>query len=333
MIPVRAIVRAIVLARERFVKKEYFLGHGRPASACALCVPRSPSLFEERLPYRSSCSTDLGNFLFAKLEWIVREARRRDEQVPRTALPEANFQEMLPHRVLLPRLSTSQRAHASGMGEQRTGRERTAVAIQKFVQHVASLHADGDIGFSKEYEFIQSESGKFTAENSQYVENKAKNRYLNILAYDHTRVQLLSCGGGPPKKGHDYVNANYIDGWQRTRAYIGTQGPLPPTFDGFWRMVWEQRVSIIVMITNLVERGRKKCDMYWPKKGSETYGCIQVTLLREDVMATYTIRTLQIRHMKVKKRKNGVNMGERIIWQYHYTGWPDHGVPDIRYPF
>lgn len=60
--------------------------------------------------------------------------------------------------------------------------ERTAVAIQKFVQHVASLHADGDIGFSKEYEFIQSESGKFTAENSQYVENKAKNRYLNILA-------------------------------------------------------------------------------------------------------------------------------------------------------
>lgn len=75
-------VRAIVLAGERFVKKEYFLGHGRPASA--LCVPRSPSLFEERLPYHSSCSTDLGNFLSAKLEWIVREARRRDEEVPRT---------------------------------------------------------------------------------------------------------------------------------------------------------------------------------------------------------------------------------------------------------
>ncbi|XP_076676984.1 putative receptor-type tyrosine-protein phosphatase mosPTP-1 isoform X3 [Andrena cerasifolii] len=211
--------------------------------------------------------------------------------------------------------------------------ERTAVAIQKFVQHVTSLHTDGDIGFSKEYEFIQSETGKFTAENSQYVENKAKNRYLNILAYDHTRVQLLSCGGGPPKKGHDYVNANYIDGWQRTRAYIGTQGPLPPTFDGFWRMVWEQRVSIVVMITNLVERGRKKCDMYWPKKGSETYGCIQVTLLREDVMATYTIRTLQVRHLKqVKKRKNGVDMGERIVWQYHYTGWPDHGVPEHPLP-
>ncbi|KAI4504305.1 hypothetical protein M0802_000776 [Mischocyttarus mexicanus] len=185
--------------------------------------------------------------------------------------------------------------------------ERTAVSIQQFVQHVAKLHVDGDIGFSKEYEIIQSESGGYTVENSQFVENKAKNRYLNILAYDHTRVQLLSCGGGPPKKGQDYVNANYIDGWQCTQAYIGTQGPLPPTFDGFWRMVWEQQ-------------------------GSETYGYIQVTLIREDIMATYTIRTLQIRHLKIKKKKNGISMGERTIWQYHYTGWPDHGVPDHPLP-
>ncbi|XP_048512163.1 tyrosine-protein phosphatase 99A-like isoform X2 [Athalia rosae] len=210
--------------------------------------------------------------------------------------------------------------------------ERTAVAMQNFAQHVAALHADGDIGFSKEYELIQSDGGDYTVENSQYAENKTKNRYLNILAYDHTRVQLLSCGGGPPKKGQDYVNANYIDGWQRSRAYIGTQGPLPPTFDGFWRMVWEQRVSIVVMITNLVERGRRKCDMYWPKEGTETYGHIQVTLMREDIMATYTVRTLHIRHLKVKKKKNGTNMGERTVLQYHYTGWPDHGVPDHPLP-
>ncbi|XP_023290155.1 tyrosine-protein phosphatase 99A [Orussus abietinus] len=210
--------------------------------------------------------------------------------------------------------------------------ERTAVAVQQFAQHVTELHADGDIGFSKEYELIQLDTGSYTVENSEYAENKTKNRYLNILAYDHTRVQLLSCGGGPPKKGQDYVNANYIDGWQRARAYIGTQGPLPPTFDGFWRMVWEQRVSIIVMITNLVERGRKKCDMYWPKEGSETYGHIQVSLMREDVMATYTVRTLHIRHLKIKKKKNGTNMGERTVLQYHYTGWPDHGVPDHPLP-
>ncbi|XP_057323850.1 tyrosine-protein phosphatase 99A-like isoform X1 [Microplitis mediator] len=210
--------------------------------------------------------------------------------------------------------------------------ERTAVPVSQYVQHVAALHADGDIGFSKEFELFPKETELYIADNSKSAENQSKNRYGNIIAYDHSRVRLLPCNGSPSNKGQDYINANYIDGWQRARAYIGTQGPLPGTIDSFWRMVWEQRVSIIVMITNLVERGRPKCDMYWPKEGTETYGNVQVTLIKEDVMATYTIRTLHIRHMKIKKKKNGSNVGERTVYQYHYTGWPDHGVPDHPLP-
>ena len=144
---------------------------------------------------------------------------------------------------------------------------------------------------------------------------------------DHSRVQLRPLPG--QKKTTDYINANYIDGFQQCRGYIGTQGPLPSTFDAFWRMIWEQRVAVIVMITNLVERGRvcstyipqlppvghlfikrpfffpvhlqRKCDMYWPKDlgGVETYGCIQVKLVNEDTRATYTIRSFTIKHLKV----------------------------------
>lgn len=47
-----------------------------------------------------------------------------------------------------------------------------------------------------------------------------------------------------------------LQGYTKTQAYIGTQGPLPSTFDDYWRMIWEQRVCIVVMITNLTERGR-----------------------------------------------------------------------------
>lgn len=89
-------------------------------------------------------------------------------------------------------------------------------------------------------------------------------------------------------------------------------------------MVWEQQVVIVVMITNLIERGRRKCDMYWPKEGTEVYGVISVTLTDENVLATYTVRTFKIKHLKLKKKK-GLS-AEKTVYQYHYTTWPDHGM-------
>ncbi|XP_015928066.1 putative receptor-type tyrosine-protein phosphatase mosPTP-1 isoform X2 [Parasteatoda tepidariorum] len=201
------------------------------------------------------------------------------------------------------------------------------IDVTAWPDHVCSLHADGDIGFSKEYETIQQATDlELSSECSQLMENKNKNRYVNIVAYDHSRVILKILPG--QKKTTDYINANYIDGYNEPNAYIGTQGPLPSTFDDYWRMIWEQKVYIIIMITNLVERGRRKCDMYWPKEGSEIYGIVQVKLTQEIELATYTIRTLVIRNLKVKKKTSS----ERTVYQYHYTNWPDHGVPEHPLP-
>jgi len=207
---------------------------------------------------------------------------------------------------------------------------KTSIPVHLFAKHVIDLHADGDIGFSREFEGVETvrPQEELTSDHSLLSDNKTKNRYYNILAYDHSRVQLFTAPG--QKRSCDYINANYIDGSNQARAYIGTQGPLPNTFEAFWRMVWEQRVAVIVMITNLVERGRRKCDMYWPNEGSETYGVITVKLLKEDIMATYTVRTLQIHHNKVKKKKHGP--ADRLVYQYHYTNWPDHGTPDHPLP-
>lgn len=121
--------------------------------------------------------------------------------------------------------------------------------------------------------------------------NKTKNRYANVVAYDHSRVILRTIEGVP---GSDYINANYLDGYRRSKAYIATQGPLPNTFSDFWRMIWEGNCSCIVMMTKLEERNRLKCDQYWPSRGTETYGSIQVTLLDSLELASYTLRTFSI---------------------------------------
>ncbi|XP_072945754.1 uncharacterized protein [Epargyreus clarus] len=312
-------------------------------------------------------------------------------------------------------------------------------SARAFAAHVAALHADGDIGFSKEYEIVVAKSAALahTSHHSYRPENRMKNRYLNITAYDHSRVCVSAgarcgaagCVGAGRGAACDYVNANFIDGllpaldaaakrrierrlerrarphrqpsvkatkpppnlaegiesaflniefsgiveseeqaedsdsersdddselddvyvdingvprqiklewvvWRR--HYIATQGPTPATLDAFWRMIWQHRVHTLVMITNLVERGRRKCDMYWPAGGrgsSAEFGGVHVTLLYEDVRAAYTVRHLRARGLGVSGSETGSETSEsdsnggRHIVQYHYTVWPDHGTP------
>ncbi|XP_060773049.1 receptor-type tyrosine-protein phosphatase delta-like isoform X2 [Neoarius graeffei] len=195
------------------------------------------------------------------------------------------------------------------------------IPIMDLADHLERLKANDNLKFSQEYESVDP-GQQFTWEHSNLEVNKAKNRYANVIAYDHSRVLLSSIDGIP---GSDYINANYIDGYRKQNAYIATQGSLPETFGDFWRMIWEQRSANIVMMTKLEERSRVKCDQYWPNRGSETYGLIQVTLLDTVELATYCVRTFAL-------YKSGCSE-KREVRQFQFTAWPDHGVPEHPTPF
>ncbi|XP_006710864.1 receptor-type tyrosine-protein phosphatase F isoform X18 [Homo sapiens] len=199
-------------------------------------------------------------------------------------------------------------------------RDHPPIPITDLADNIERLKANDGLKFSQEYESIDP-GQQFTWENSNLEVNKPKNRYANVIAYDHSRVILTSIDGVP---GSDYINANYIDGYRKQNAYIATQGPLPETMGDFWRMVWEQRTATVVMMTRLEEKSRVKCDQYWPARGTETCGLIQVTLLDTVELATYTVRTFAL-------HKSG-SSEKRELRQFQFMAWPDHGVPEYPTP-
>ncbi|KAH0626511.1 hypothetical protein JD844_001535 [Phrynosoma platyrhinos] len=126
-------------------------------------------------------------------------------------------------------------------------------------------------------------------------ENQEKNRYSNVLPYDHARVQLIPRPGDP---NSDYINASYMPGFKRGKEFIAAQGPLRETVYDFWRMIWEQRSTTLVMLTNCVESGRVKCERYWPLDYTPcTYEDISVSVVTETILPDWTVRDFRIKRV------------------------------------
>ncbi|KAM9751563.1 receptor-type tyrosine-protein phosphatase V-like [Menidia menidia] len=181
-----------------------------------------------------------------------------------------------------------------------------------------TLAANDNRGFKQEFREL-NEVGKVLPTRAGELEaNKEKNRYQFVLPYDHCRVRLSVVNNNPYS---DYINANFVPGGGSERDFICTQGPLPNTTADFWRMVWEQNVRIIVMVTALKHKSTVLCDKYWPlEQGTVYHGPFQVTTVARKQGPDYFITTINLRQWD--------SPNDRMITHYHYPSWPDQGVPN-----
>ncbi|XP_040923282.1 receptor-type tyrosine-protein phosphatase H-like isoform X3 [Toxotes jaculatrix] len=191
------------------------------------------------------------------------------------------------------------------------------ISVAKFPDHFSQLSADDNRGFSQEYENLVPVGTEQTRKTAILPENKARNRFNNVLPYDWCRVRLTTSNSNVTS---DYINASYMPGYNSNREYIATQGPLPSTVGDFWRMIWEQKAKRIVMVTNCVEGGRTKCEQYWPADNKPClYGEVLVTTRSEQKELSWTLREFRVKHTNYSE--------ERTVKHFHFTAWPDHGVP------
>lgn len=218
---------------------------------------------------------------------------------------------------------------------------------------------DSDYGFQKEFELLQMLPECFpdrTTHASEARENQPKNRYPDIKAYDQTRVKLSQIDS---INGSDYINANFVMGYQDRKRFICAQGPTDTTVNDFWRMIWEHGLELIVMLTNLEEYSKVKCSKYWPEERSgRAFGNITVHHVGEKRYSDYIVRELRISKQPtnadgqpiienngISKRNGEVKEGSdssvptspreikecgesRIVRQYHFLMWKDFAAPE-----
>ncbi|XP_017572418.2 tyrosine-protein phosphatase non-receptor type 2 [Pygocentrus nattereri] len=164
---------------------------------------------------------------------------------------------------------------------------------------------------------IRNQSQECSFKVAKYPENRNRNRYRDVSPFDHSRVKLGNTE-------NDYINASLVQMDEAQRSYILTQGPLRTTCGHFWLMIWEQRTKAVIMLNRVMEKGSEKCAQYWPTQEEHEMSFrdtrFVVRLLSEDVKSYYTTRLLELQN---------ANTGERReIYHFHYTTWPDFGVPE-----
>lgn len=203
-------------------------------------------------------------------------------------------------------------------------REIGPIPKDNMVNEYLERHKDSDYGFQSEFEMLPDRYPDRTTENCDKAVNRPKNRYPDIKCYDQTRVKLSEI---EEKEGSDYINANFVTGYKERKRWICAQGPLEKTVADFWRMIYEQNASIIIMLTNLEEYNRVKCAQYWPQAGDSNY-CTEPVIIRVGFCTETRFSDYTVRELKMTITKGDGTKEERNVFHYHYLQWKDFNAPE-----
>lgn len=143
-------------------------------------------------------------------------------------------------------------------------------------------------------------------QNCYCKSEKVYNRYKDILPFEYNKIEI-----NKENEGNHYINASGINAYHKN-YFIATQGPKPETIKDFWTMIDEQGCKIIIMLCQLEENKKKKCENYW------------ITEFAHDI-EEYDETKWIFRQMKHKDLKSGE---DRTITQLHFTEWKDKDVPE-----
>uniref|UniRef100_A0A673I5M5 Receptor-type tyrosine-protein phosphatase kappa n=1 Tax=Sinocyclocheilus rhinocerous TaxID=307959 RepID=A0A673I5M5_9TELE len=192
------------------------------------------------------------------------------------------------------RLLDIPRYHCEGTeSPYQTGQLHPAIRVADLLQHINLMKTSDSYGFKEEYEV------RLMTVRMCPVWTNPIGPYTKVLPKYLFKVTTA---------GYHFLH----------RAFGFPTGPVHETVYDFWRMIWQEQSACIVMVTNLVEVGRVKCYKYWPDD-AEVYGDFKVTFVEVEPLAEYVVRTFTL-------ERRGFNE-VREVKQFHFTGWPDHGVP------
>ncbi|CAH2088486.1 unnamed protein product [Euphydryas editha] len=154
-----------------------------------------------------------------------------------------------------------------------------------------------------------------TCDNFNLPKNKRKNRSPDSPCWDVSRVVLKS------NNGSDYINANYMTGFDGRCKFIATQEPMVTTFDDFWSMLWQENSRIIVMLNVTKQESQPTSLQYFCVTQDHT--TLKQFIIKEECIrreSHYMHTVLSIVHR---------SSGEvRVIHHFKYFDWTETGVPD-----